>query len=119
MTERGAGPRPAEDDDDPASRPDEENPEWTREEIRNARPALEVFAEVFGPEAADMLRRGRGRPVKMDKKVNQTLRLDVDVVEAYRRSGPGWQALMNRVLRENMPVGGKVPVNPPAGVGSR
>jgi uncharacterized protein (DUF4415 family) len=107
MTERGAGPRKPQDDDDPASRPDDENPEWTLEEIRTARPALEVFAEVFGPEAADMLRRGRGRPVKADRKVNQTLRLDVDVLEAYRQSGPGWQALMNRVLRQHMPVVGK------------
>jgi uncharacterized protein (DUF4415 family) len=107
MTERGAGPKAEEDNDDPASRPDDENPEWTLDEIRTARPALEVFAEVFGPEAADMLRRGRGRPAKADKKVNQTLRLDVDVLEAYRQSGPGWQALMNRVLREHMPVAGK------------
>jgi len=50
-----------------------------------------------------MLRRGRGRPAKADKKVNQTLRLDADVLDAYRRSGPGWQALMNRVLRQHMP----------------
>ena len=89
--------------DDRASRPDEDNPEWTAEDFRNARPALEVFAEKFGPEAAEMLRRGRGRPAKADKKVNQTLRLDADVLDAYRRSGPGWQALMNKVLREHMP----------------
>ena len=94
-------------DDDPASRPDDENPEWTRADFRKARPALEVIAEVFGPEAAETLRRGRGRPAKTDKKVNQTLRLDADVLEAYRRSGPGWQALMNRVLREHMPIGGR------------
>jgi uncharacterized protein (DUF4415 family) len=93
----------AKKDDDPASRPDDENPEWSREQIRNARPALEVIAEVFGPEAAEMLRRGRGRPAKAEKKVNQTLRLDADVLDAYRRSGPGWQALMNQVLREHMP----------------
>ena len=90
-------------DDDPASSPDEENPEWSREQIRNARPALEVFAEVFGPAAAEMLRRGRGRPAKADRKVNQTLRL----LDAYRRSGPGWQARMNQVLREHMPASGR------------
>ena len=50
--------------DDAASRPDEENPEWTREEIRNARPALEVIEELFGAKAAEELRRGRGRPPK-------------------------------------------------------
>jgi uncharacterized protein (DUF4415 family) len=90
--------------DDRASRPDEENPGWTREQIRDARPAADVFAEVFGPEAAEMVKRGRGRPAKADKKVNQTLRLDADLVDAYRRSGPGWQALMNDVLRRHMPA---------------
>jgi uncharacterized protein (DUF4415 family) len=90
---------------DQASTPDPENPEWTRDAVAKARPALEVFAEVFGPEAAETVKRGRGRPAKVDRKVNQTLRLDVDVLEAYRRSGPGWQALMNQVLRAHMPVG--------------
>jgi uncharacterized protein (DUF4415 family) len=91
---------------DAASRPDEDNPEWTREEIRIARPALEVIAEKFGEQAAEALRRG-GRPRKPDRKVNQTLRLDPDVLEAYRREGPGWQAHMNDVLRQHMPRHGK------------
>ncbi|WP_428484419.1 BrnA antitoxin family protein [Rhodopila sp.] len=90
-------------DDDRASRPDDANPEWTQDEIRDARPALEVFEEIFGPAAAETVKRGRGRPAKADKKVNQTLRLDVDVLDAYRGNGPGWQALMNQVLREHMP----------------
>jgi uncharacterized protein (DUF4415 family) len=89
--------------DDRASRPDEENPEWTREEIRHARPALEVIAEVFGPGAAAALSRGRGRPAKPDRKVNQTLRLDPDVLEAYRHQGSGWQTRINAVLRAHMP----------------
>jgi uncharacterized protein (DUF4415 family) len=90
-------------DDDRASRPDAENPKWTRNDVRTARPALEVFADVFGPEAAETVKRGRGRPVKADKKVNQTLRLDVDVLDAYRQNGPGWQTLMNQILRKHMP----------------
>jgi len=91
--------------DDPASRPDEENPEVTREQMLSARPALEVIAEMFGPEAAEMLRRGRGRPAKPDRKVNQTLRLDQDVLEYYKRQGPGWQARMNAALRSVMERG--------------
>ncbi len=86
-----------------AARPDDDNPEWTREQILKARPALDVIAEKFGPDVAQALRRG-GRPAKPDRKVNQTLRLDPDVLEAYRRQGPGWQALMNEVLRRHMPV---------------
>ena len=47
----------SEQEGDPASRPDEENPEWTQEDFAKARPALEVIAEVFGSEAADALTR--------------------------------------------------------------
>ena len=88
---------------DRASRPDDENPEWTREDFAKARPALEVLAEVFGSTAAESIRRGRGRPAKVDKKVNQTLRLDADVLDAYRQQGSGWQTRINQVLREHMP----------------
>jgi hypothetical protein len=62
--------------DDRASRPDEENPEWTREEVGTARPALVAISEAFGPYVAEALKRGRGRPSKAERTVNQTLRLD-------------------------------------------
>jgi uncharacterized protein (DUF4415 family) len=89
---------------DQASRPDEDNPEWTKEDLTRARPAAEVLAEIIGEKAAqELIRRGRGRPQKADKKVNQTLRLDPDVLEAFRQEGSGWQARINQVLRENMP----------------
>jgi hypothetical protein len=55
--------------DDSVSRPDDENPEWTREQLHQERPALEGIAETFGPEGAHVLRRG-GRPVKPNRKVN-------------------------------------------------
>jgi len=89
---------------DRASLPDDDNPEWTAEDMREARPASEVLPRFIGEKATqDLLRRGRGRPVKPDRKVNQTLRLDPDVVDAYRREGSGWQARMNDVLRAHMP----------------
>jgi uncharacterized protein (DUF4415 family) len=94
--------------DDRASRPDEDNPEWAAEDVARARPASEVLPKFIGQAATDELaRRGRGRPAKPNRKVNQTLRLDPDVLEAYRREGPGWQALMNEVLRQHMPRHGK------------
>jgi uncharacterized protein (DUF4415 family) len=93
--------------DDRASAPDADNPAWSRDDVRDARPALDVVRDLFGPEAAETVKRGRGRPVKADKKINQTLRLDADVLDAYRQNGPGWQALMNRILREHMPVASK------------
>jgi len=89
--------------DDRAARPDEDNPEWTAADIKKARPALELVSEVFGDRAGAELRRGRGRPPKEDRKVNQTLRIDPDVLEAYRREGKGWQTRINLVLRQHMP----------------
>src|SRR5260370_42704608 len=90
-------------DDDVATRPDDENPEWTAAEVKKAHPALEVLTETFGGSVAKKLRRGRGRPPKPDNKINQTLRLDREIVEAYRQQGSGWQVRMNEVLREHMP----------------
>ncbi len=89
--------------DDAASRPDEHNPEWTPENFRRARSALDVITDIFGADTAETLRRGRGRPPKEDRKVNQTLRLDTDVLAAYRNIGKGWQTLINDVLRQHMP----------------
>ncbi|MBV8772423.1 MAG: BrnA antitoxin family protein [Deltaproteobacteria bacterium] len=89
--------------DDPAERPDKENPEWSAAGIKKARPALDTMGEVFGEHAREELRRGRGCPRKEDRKVNQTLRIDAEVLEAYRRGGPGWQTRINKVLCEQMP----------------
>jgi uncharacterized protein (DUF4415 family) len=105
-TRRTLSGRMDEKQDDRASRPDEENPEWTPDDFRAARPALEVVAQASGDPAAEALRRVRGRPPKPDRKINQTLRLDPDVVEAYRRGGSGWQTRINKVLRTHMPTPG-------------
>ena len=92
--------------DDPAARPDDENPEWTREEIERA-PRSGCHGEVFGARAAADIRQSRGRPPKPQRKVNQTLRLDPNVLEAFRQEGSGWQARINEILRRNMPGRGK------------
>ena len=89
---------------DRASGPDDENPEWTRDDFAKARPAAEMLPRFIGePATKELLRRGRGRPENPNRKVNQTLRLDPDVLEAYRHQGSGWQARINEVLREHMP----------------
>jgi len=89
---------------DRASRSDDDNPEWTKKDFASARPATEVLPEFIGKNATEeLMRRSRGRPQKADKKVNQTLRLDPDVLEAFRQEGSGWQARINEILRENMP----------------
>jgi uncharacterized protein (DUF4415 family) len=89
---------------DRATRLDDDNPEWTRDDFARARPAAEVLPGFIGKKATqELIRRSRGRPPKADKKVNQTLRLDPDVLEAFRQQRSGWQVRINQVLRENMP----------------
>jgi uncharacterized protein (DUF4415 family) len=88
-----------------ASRPDDENPEVTAEAFAKARPATEVLPCFIGEKATqELLRRSRGRPLKENKKVSQNLRLDPDVLRAYKDSGNGWQTRINKVLRDNMPA---------------
>jgi uncharacterized protein (DUF4415 family) len=41
----------------------------------------------------------RGRPPKPDRKQTTTLRLDPDVLEYFRATGPGWQTRINEILR--------------------
>jgi uncharacterized protein (DUF4415 family) len=89
--------------DDPAERPDDDNPELRREELRRAKPAAEALPKLIGEKAAQELLRRRGRPEKPDRKINTTLRIDPDVLEAFKQEGKGWQTRINEVLRKNMP----------------
>ncbi len=41
----------------------------------------------------------RGRPKAAVKKVSTTIRLDADVLEAFKATGHGWQTRINTVLR--------------------
>lgn len=73
-----------------------DSPEWTEEDIENAKP----FAEVF-PHLAESIRRGRGRPPAESPKRQVTLRLDADVIERFKAGGPGWQSRINDALRKS------------------
>jgi uncharacterized protein (DUF4415 family) len=42
----------------------------------------------------------RGRPPSPTRKVALKLRIDPDVIEAFRATGPKWQSRMNAVLRQ-------------------
>ena len=74
---------------------DPDNPEWTEEDFKNARP----FAEVF-PELAESIRRSRGRPAVEQPKRQISLRLDPDVIDAFKATGKGWQGRINDALRK-------------------
>ena len=74
---------------------DPSNPEWTAADFERARPANEVLT----PAQLGRFKRSPGRP-KLDKpKVAVSLRLDPDVLNFFKATGPGWQTRLEDVLR--------------------
>lgn len=47
----------------------------------------------------------RGRPKAKVREVSTTVRLDPDVVEAFKAGGAGWQSRMNAALRKAAGLG--------------
>lgn len=78
---------------------DGEIPELTAEDFRRMRPAREVLPKILGAKLAEELLRPRGRPPKENPKAQVTLRLDADVLEHFKASGPGWQTRINAALK--------------------
>jgi len=97
--------------------------EWERVKLR-ARPAREFFSpEKFAAmtdrskpaiirqvtDAEHTARmaeiRKRGRPPLDAPKVSTTIRLDADVMAAFKAVGRGWQTRINAVLREAVAAG--------------
>lgn len=72
------------DDDDPASMPDDDIPDLS----------TPYWVERFAKATVQ-----RGRPKELVTKVSTTLRLDPDVLAAFKAQGPGWQSRMNEALR--------------------
>lgn len=74
-----------------------DNPELTEDDFKRMRPG----SEFFTPEQlASLTRRSRGRPKSESPKRQVTIRLDADVLDALRATGPGWQTRVNDALRE-------------------
>jgi uncharacterized protein (DUF4415 family) len=70
-----------------------DNPEWTRADFVRARPAHEVVADVVAAA-----RRFPGKQRAPAKRLI-SMRLDRDVIEEFRATGPGWQSRINEALR--------------------
>ncbi len=70
-----------------------DNPEWTEDEIRRAKRGRDVLPAGF-------LAKRRGRPSAEDNKEAVSIRLDRDVIEAFKADGAGWQSRMNDALRQ-------------------
>ncbi len=80
----------------------EDIPEWTDKDFARARRMREVFPEIV--DAFDRLRGQRG-PQKKPTKERVGLRLDHEVVEHFRATGPGWQSRINEVLVNHLKGG--------------
>lgn len=76
---------------------DENNPEWTGEMFRRARPAIEAV-----PQVVEAQRRARGRPPKGFTKQQVTLRLSPQVLDYFRQQGRGWQTQIDDVLNRHV-----------------
>ncbi len=74
---------------------DEDNPEWTQDDFARAKRGSDIPAPI---RAAFAKSKG-GRPPGSNKE-QVTLRLDKDILDRFRASGPGWQSRINDALRK-------------------
>ena len=80
---------------------DDDSPELSDEWFGRAQPASELLLQIVGAEAAAaMLKPKRGRPVLDAPKQHVNIRLDADIVLAFKSRGRGWQTKVNSALRE-------------------
>lgn len=81
---------------------DEDNPEWTAEDVRSARPASEVLPPDLyaGLIAMNRDAKLRGRPKAAVTKERITIRLSPEVVARFRASGDGWQTRVDAALKD-------------------
>lgn len=65
-------------------------------------PLTEKFWQNAKPMSDERLARYRGMrgPQKAPVKAATSIRLDQDVLEHFRKGGPGWQSRINQVLRK-------------------
>ncbi|MSP02425.1 MAG: hypothetical protein EXR07_15450 [Acetobacteraceae bacterium] len=78
---------------------DEENPEWTASDTAGARP----FKTIFPAQYAALKK--RGRPPVETPKVHIGFRLAAEVVAGIRAKGRGYNARVEKVLREAIAQG--------------
>jgi uncharacterized protein (DUF4415 family) len=73
---------------------DHDNPDWTAEDFKKARPARELPSEVL-----KAFPRTRG-PQKEPKKIPISIRLSPDVVAHFKATGRGWQVRIDEALKK-------------------
>jgi uncharacterized protein (DUF4415 family) len=84
----------------PKLKPDHLSPTDAEEEAIRA--GIAADPDTFEPTDEEFRRlrpAGRGRPPLPDAKRAVKLRIDPDVLDWFRATGPGWQTRMNEALR--------------------
>lgn len=80
---------------------DDDVPELGKEWFAKAKPASEVLPRLMGSKTAgELLRAKRGRPALDEPKQHVNIRLDADIIRAFKNKGPGWQTKVNAALRD-------------------
>lgn len=77
-----------------------DNPAWTDETFKRARPAQEVLPKLFGGAAAKEMLKPRGRPKLPSARVAISLRLHPETLARWKATGPGWQTRMAEKLNK-------------------
>ena len=73
----------------------DDGPEWTDEMFDRA--AIYKGGKLIRPATGTLTK--PGRPKLANPKRQVTLRLDGDLLERLRETGPGWQSRINEILR--------------------
>ncbi|KQV54885.1 MULTISPECIES: BrnA antitoxin family protein [unclassified Caulobacter] len=71
-------------------------PEWTDEQFERAE--FSIGGKIIRPANGTLTRPGRPKSERPKQQV--TLRLDQDVLERLRATGPGWQSRANEILKK-------------------
>jgi uncharacterized protein (DUF4415 family) len=80
-----------------------------REAAQDAPVPFDATSEPYDPNdeaavsaywAKATVKRGRGRPVAEVKRPTLNMRVDAEVLEAFKATGPGWQTRINEVLKD-------------------
>jgi uncharacterized protein (DUF4415 family) len=73
----------------------DDGPEWSEEHFQRA--ALYRNGKLVRPATGTYTK--AGRPKLANPKRQVTLRLDGDLLDSLRETGPGWQSRINDILR--------------------
>ena len=80
----------------PQSWDDDDLPEWNDDQFSRAQ--FSIGGKIIRATNGTLTK--AGRPISADPKHQVTLRIDSDVLSAYRATGKGWQSRINAELRK-------------------